>query len=99
GDMVAVAAQGGSRSMLIGLKSDQFTLVSATIPDWSGDLQEITDQICRDLPGSHVTCAARSTTTPPDRPTFRAASRTSWRLCPGRWRSATTTTTPSRASF
>src|SRR4051812_20725968 len=50
GATAAVAVPGGSRSMLIGLKSDQFTLVSATLPEWPGDLQEITDQICQDLP-------------------------------------------------
>jgi hypothetical protein len=44
------AAPGGSRSMLIGLKSDQFTPVSTTLPDSPGDLQEITDQICQDFP-------------------------------------------------
>src|SRR5262245_62159553 len=42
------AAPGGSRSMLIRLKSDQFTLVSPTISDDPGELQDIADQICQD---------------------------------------------------
>ena len=60
------AAPGGSRSMLIRLKSDQFTLVSVDVTGLPGrPTRDNRSNLSGFPPGRHVTCDARSTTTPP----------------------------------